>query len=240
MPTNKTAFLDRLRQNLESEVNSVPEKKTCFAEIIKNIESIDEITAERLIKHLDLKTIKGITDEDGYFKEFVNTIVKNERESQTEIFYLLKGKQVSCLHSLDTTETWHWLDGKEISIFIFKAQGLEKINLSEKNPLHTIDKNTLFGAKITNLRDDNDYALVTCLCKPGFVPKHYCNPSKEEIYTLLKTYPEENQTIQELTPKISTTNKNIFQSIFKIFTCCIGVKKNEEQTPLINPSQTNR
>lgn len=237
---SKNEFLKILEQILSNRV-LLEEEKQRLKNINENQDLLNEheqITAEVLINKLDLKNINTVTEEDGYFKEFVNTIDNNEQENQTEIFYLLKGKQVSCLHILDTTETWRWLGGKEISIFIFKKQELEKITLNETNPCHTIEKGTLFGAKISNLEDDNDFSIVTCLCKPGFVLKeHYKTPSKEEVDILFKNYPE---LIKELTPKISNSNKNVFQSIIQFFTCCIGVKKNEEQAPLINSSHNSR
>lgn len=238
----KTKFLEILNKIL-SNGNLVKKEKEHLESIKKTANLLpEEILVDLLIEKLGLITIKGVTDEDGYFKEFVNTIDNNEQESQTEIFYLLKGKQVSCLHTLDTTETWNWHGGKEIYIFIFKKdQKPEKITLNETNPIYTIEKNTLFGAKIATLRDNSDYALVTCLCKPGFLREHYTNPTKNEIGILYKKYPGFKKIIEELTPKMPNTSKNIFQSIFQLFTCCIGVKKNQDEInePLINSSLNN-
>src|ERR1043165_2598853 len=156
----KTKFLEILNKIL-SNGNLVKKEKEHLESIKETADLLpEEILVDLLIEKLGLITIKGVTDEDGYFKEFVNTINNNEQESQTEIFYLLKGKQVSCLHTLDTTETWNWHGGKEIYIFIFKKdQKPEKITLNETNPIYTIEKNTLFGAKIATLRDNIDYAL---------------------------------------------------------------------------------
>lgn len=220
---SKTEFLGILDKILTNE--NLLEKT--FLKNIKENEIPEEVFADFLIEKLRLETIKGVTDEDGYFNEFVRT------ENQTEIFYLLKRSQVSCLHSLDTTETWRWLGGKKISIFIFTNE-VKEITLSETNPSYTIDKGTLFGAKITDLTDNNDFGLVTCLCEPAFEIVHYINPTSEQIYNLYNDYPEKKALIDELKPKISTKKKNIMQSIIQFFTCCIGVKKNEEQKPLIN------
>jgi predicted cupin superfamily sugar epimerase len=236
---SKINFLAILDQILSNE-NLLEEEKTRIENIKENKKELPEkLTANRLIKHLDLITIKGVTDEDGYFKEFVKIIDQEGTITETEIFYLLKEKQVSCLHSLDTTETWRWLGGKEISIFIFTKQEAKEIILSETNPSHTIEKGTLFGAKITNLTDDNDFGMVTCKCTPGFVLEHYKSPSKEEIDTLSKTYPNHGQIIKELTPNISNTSKNLMQSIMSLFSCCTSLEKSEEQTPLIIASTQN-
>ena len=238
---SKIKFLQILDKILLNK-NLIEKEKGRLVAIKQNCNELpEEISSDLLIEKLDLITIKGVTDEDGYFKEFVNTTDNMERESQTEIFYLLKGKQVSCLHALETTETWNWLGGKEISIFKFKNQELEEITLNETNLSHTIEKDILFGAKLTNSIEENDFAIVTCLCKPGFVPKYYKNPSPEELSNLFKTYPNYEEIINELTPKTSNTKKNIWQSIFQFFTCCIGIKKNEDEQidPLINSIQNN-
>ena len=85
-----------LNQNLKAEIEILKSS-------LKDKDPSEIISADILIKELGLITIKGITDEDGYFKEFVNTIYNDHQESQTEIVYLLKGKQVSCIHMLYTT-----------------------------------------------------------------------------------------------------------------------------------------
>ncbi|MGC1854786.1 MAG: cupin domain-containing protein [Candidatus Aquirickettsiella sp.] len=238
-----------LNENLKSEIE--------FLKInIKGEDPSENISADILIKKLNLKKLNTVTDEDGYFKEFVNTIDSNEQDNQTEIFYLLKGKQVSCLHILDTTETWHWLAGKEISIFIFKKQQLEKITLNETNPCHTIEKGTLFGAKISNLVDDNDFSLVTCLCKPGFTSKLYSNSTLEELKILKEKYPDYKSIIDELAPKKlknpntteSTSSEaplsenpknNCFFFFFSSLANYLGIKKSKKSNSLIiRPTNT--
>lgn len=195
----------------------------------------EKITTDVLIEKLGLVIIKGVTDEDGYFKEFINTINNDiQEESQTEIFYLLKGKQVSCLHKLQTTETWQWLGGDDLLIYILKNNKIFEILLNSDNPTHEIPANTLFGAKLTSNSEEN-FSLVTCKCVPGFLLEHYQNPTSEELEKFLRI-PEYKQVVEELTPKVSKKN-NIILSIFQFFTCCIGVKKTEEQTLLIDPSQ---
>ncbi|MEN9449510.1 MAG: hypothetical protein RJA83_124, partial [Pseudomonadota bacterium] len=55
-----------------------------------------------------------------------------------------------------------------------------------------------------------------------------------------KVFPSNEKIINELTPKILKNNNTIMQSIIQFFTCCIGIKKIEdEQTALINPPQNN-
>lgn len=235
--STKTKFLKNLKQILQLE-EILADKKKCFEEIIMKIESLDEISADKLINHLELKPI--FTEEDGYFKEFVRT------EKQTEIFYLLKGKQICYLHALDTTETWNWLAGNNISLYIDTKQEFKEIILNADNPSFTIEKGVFFGAKLANPKD-NDFGLVTCRCEPGFELKYYIHPSSELITNLHKCYGNE-ELINELKPKISgenisestsKENQPIWQSMIQLFYCCRKDKSNNpEQTPL-NPSQTN-
>lgn len=241
------------------------EERIHIQTIKENAEQLPEkISTDILIEKLGLITIKGVTSEDGYFKEFINTKNNENLESQTEIYYLLKGQQVSCWHALGTTETWTWLGGKEISILILNDQPsiepIEIITLNKDHRQHTIEKDTKFAAKIKDLINDNDFAMVTCLCKPGFdKEKHYKELSSKKINYLCKMYPNycevirefasknnenlceihssNSKVIEEVTPK---NNKTFVQSLIQFFTCCIGVKKNEEEAPLINTSQNSR
>lgn len=232
----KKEFLTLLDEILAREYLK-EEEKACIKTIKKNATELPEkISTDILIEKLGLITIKGITDEDGYFKEFINTINNENLESQTEIFYLLIGKQVSCLHKLQTTETWQWLGGEDLSIYSYENGIISEVILNADYATHKIPANTLFGARLTSNNEEN-FSLVTCKCIPGFLPKHYQNPTSEELKKLL-SIPDYKQVIEELTPKVSKKN-NIFLSIFQFFTCCIGVKKNGEQAPLINTPQNN-
>ncbi|TLY48590.1 MAG: cupin domain-containing protein [Gammaproteobacteria bacterium] len=200
----------------------------------------EEIFTDQLITKLDLITIKGVTDEDGYFKEFINTIDDNGQESQTEIFYLLKEKQVSCLHKLNTTETWRWLEGEDLSLYVFIKDKMSEIVLNAANPFYTIPKNTLFGAKLKSNTNEN-FVLVTCKCVPGFILEHYQNPTSEDLKKFLSV-PSYEQVIKELTPTKKSDGIFIqpFIQFIQFFKCCIGVKQmnqSENQALLIDPSQ---
>ncbi len=217
---SKKKFLETVDQLL-SRNNLNDGEKDRFKNIKKNETQLpEEITAEILIEKLDLIDINTITNEEGYYKEFVNTIDNDIEDNQTEIFYLLKGKQVSCLHILKTTEKWNWIAGNAISLFIEKGKELTEITLNEGSQSFTIEKDTIFGAKITT-PENNDFVLVTCLCIPGFKKEHYINPTSEQIDELYN-YNQKNKTI------IDALTKN---------SC--SAKKTEEQTPLTNSPQNN-
>lgn len=206
----------------------------------------EQIPLSLIVEKLNLTDLSKITDEDGYFHQITET----ENSDKSMIFYVLNEKQISCLHRLQVKETWEWLGGSPISLFTFSESEVMKITLGPNKRLHVIDEGTLFGAK-NELSSSNKplYSLVTCTCEPSFKIEHYANPTPPELKILKDKYPEYQTDIEQLTPKIlnkslqktPTNNHNIMQTLFKIFTCCIGVKKNDEQEPLINnPSQGNR
>lgn len=231
----KTEFL-KILDNVLNREHLKEEERKLIKTLKKNATQFpDKISTDILIEKLGLQDLSKVTDEKGYFKEFINTnnLENGEIESQTEIFYLLAGKQVSCLHKLQTTETWQWLGGKELSIYIHENGIISEIILNTDNATQVIPANTLFGAKLTSNNEEN-FSLVTCKCVPGFLPEHYQNPTDNDLKKLLNI-PGYKKIIEELTPKISKKN-NIFSPIFQFFTCCIGVKQSEEQTLLIDPS----
>lgn len=143
-----------------------------------------KISADLLIKELALRPLSEVTDEGGFFIEFL----KNLEPSQTEIYYLMKEKQISCWHSLDTNETWEWVGGCDVLIFTLSENGVKEIVLNKKNPLFTIKAGTLFGAKNNITKNSDDFGLVICACKPGFIPDYYKNPSPQELKKLNEFY----------------------------------------------------
>lgn len=237
----RTEFSNTVEKIINPKTEEEKKRLERIAKYINLLSEDEEITADILEEKWDLKKLNTVTNEDGYFKEFVKITDEEGTVTETEIFYLLKGKQVSCLHALETTETWTWLGGEEISLFISTSQGLKEIILNENNSTYSIERGILFGAKINNQKHDNDFGLVTCLCKPGFLPEHYKNPSPEEINNLCITYPNHEEVIRALAPE-SKNNKNPIQSLIQFFTCCIGVRKIEdieEQSSLIDTTQNN-
>lgn len=251
-------FLNTVQEIINSKKEEEEKRYEKIIEHMSLLSKCEKITGDILEKELALKELPTVINEEGYFKEFIKITDQKGTITETEIFYLLKGKQVSCLHTLETTETWTWLGGEEISLFVATEQEFKPIILNKNNSTYIIEKGTLFGAKINNHKNDNDFGLVTCLCKPGFIPKHYSNPTLKELDSLKKKYPEYKSVIDELTPKefknpnnmnkatssdesiYNNSKNNFIRSAFLFCAQCIGIKKNEEQTPLINSPQNNR
>jgi predicted cupin superfamily sugar epimerase len=177
------------------------EEKERLEQIIQNKnELLEEISANILIKKLNLISIKNFTNEEGYLSEFINTIDKGtEQENRTEIFYLMDQKQISCLHKLDTTETWRWLGGNDVSLFIFSEKKVEEITLNKDKPTFTVKKNTLFGAKNKgSVGKEISFGWVSCLCEPGFKVSHYENPTSNDLSKLSESFPGYVGIINEL------------------------------------------
>jgi predicted cupin superfamily sugar epimerase len=195
-------FIGVLNKKILLRSNLKEEECNRLKQIIKDEKQLPEtIPANILIEKLDLTPLNKVTDEDGYFKEFVNTISeKKEEENCTEIFYLMKQKQTSCLHQLNTTETWEWLGGNDISLFTFSEEEVKEIILNEANATFTIEKNILFGAKNKTSDNNDNFGWVSCLCQPGFTRDHYKSPTSDELTKLRNNFPAYNTVIDELTP----------------------------------------
>lgn len=204
-------FIDVLNKVL-LHPNLKKEESNRLSQIIKDKNKLPEkISADILVEKLNLTSIENVTNENGYFKEFINTIDKGmEEESCTEIFYLMKQNQVSCLHKLDTTETWRWLGGNHVSLFVFSEKEVKEISLNEKNATFIIEKNTLFGAKNNKLTENGDFfGWVSCLCKPGFTFERYENPTRDELAKLRNNFPQYKAIIDELTPDHLKKNTSV-------------------------------
>jgi predicted cupin superfamily sugar epimerase len=125
-------------------------------------------------------------------------------------------KQISCLHKLDTTETWRWLGGNDVSLFIFSEKKVEEITLNKDKPTFTIEKNTLFGAKNKGSVDKNiNFGWVSCLCQPGFNVSRYKNPTSNELSKLCESFPEYVRIINEL--KHADSKKNTLNENYGFF-----------------------
>ena len=168
--------------------------KAIFAEAIKKLQEFGNekvLSGKDVIEVLNLEKIPAA--EAGYFYEYQNTNPEalgaenkksTQEESNSKIFYLMNEEQTSCLHSLNTTETWHWVGGSDILLYICpKGETVQAISLNKENPEHTIEKGVLFGAKNS---DSTSFGLVICECKPGFIFAHYNHPTSKEITELNK------------------------------------------------------
>jgi uncharacterized protein len=193
--------------------------KESFNEVIAKINSKyakEKLTASDIISLLNLQELDTVTDEDGYFTEFVNTNVQTEgvnpqlQNTRTKIFYLMNKEQVSCLHILDIEEKWQWIQGSAVSLYLFHENSIKAVTLDEKTQEYTIPKNTLFAAKNVDI---TNFSLVTCECRPGFHPQHYKIPSNDQLKDLFLHHQNDlaiAKLLKLLTPRILKEVSDIF------------------------------
>ncbi len=129
---------------------------------------MEKLTAEYFIKKLNLEK----HPEGGYFFEnYRSSIIYNERNLTTSIFFLLKGDDVSKFHSLKSDELWYYHYGASVKIYLIDNKGglSEKIlglNVHEnENPAVIIEAGTIFAAE---LLDKSSFCLLSCIVSPGF------------------------------------------------------------------------
>jgi predicted cupin superfamily sugar epimerase len=197
---------DKLKVELKSRFNSLDIKKSVkeiFESAIEKLESCpegEELSSAKIMELLCFWKIP--TREAGYFLEFINTNsgpLSETEANYSEIYYLMQGKQVSCFHSLTTTETWRWIGGSDVILYVITEDKVESITLNAENLEYTIEKGMLFGAKNANQANES-FSLVTCKCKPGFRMEHYNDPSPEKLRSLSERFSSFRDVITELTP----------------------------------------
>ncbi len=143
------------------------------ADIIKKTSNIDiMMNAEKIIEELGMLP----HPEGGYYKETyrcnekIATNDKRQRNVCTAIYFLLRNDEKSHLHRIKSDEIWFFHQGESLEIILFEngqqhstilGNDLEKGEV----PQVLIPANTWFGAQ---LKDKNDYALVSCTVSPGF------------------------------------------------------------------------
>jgi len=127
-----------------------------------------KLTAEYFIKKLNLDK----HSEGGYFFEnYRSSVIYNERDLTTSIYFLLKENDLSKFHSLKSDEIWFYHFGSSVKIYFIDKEGKlsEKIlgiNVhKDENPAVIIEAGTIFAAE---LMDKSSFCLVSCIVSPGF------------------------------------------------------------------------
>ncbi|WP_218814252.1 cupin domain-containing protein [Rickettsiella endosymbiont of Dermanyssus gallinae] len=208
-------IIERMQTILDYIDSKAGKKETIenFIQYLNNVAIGEQLLPDKIIELLNLIDLSKITSEQGFFSEFVKTENLPEEINRTVIFYLIKDQQTSCWHSLDTTETWHWLAGCDITISILSKDKINEFVLNAQNPCLTLEKGTLFGARnnLTAAKDRDNFGLVTCECIPGFTPSLYSNPTKEQLQILSCLYKKDDEkrsTIEKLIPKVQLKEFN--------------------------------
>ena len=135
------------------------------------------MTAQLFIEQLGLKKHQ----EGGYYKRTYSSgiiISKNnlpdyagDRFSQTAIYYLLEGGEVSKFHKLKSDEIWFFHAGSSLTIYMISEQNkLKTIQLGsdiKKGDLFQVPvpAETWFAAEVN---DKSGFSFVSCTVSPGF------------------------------------------------------------------------
>jgi uncharacterized protein len=155
-----------------------------------------------------LKLIKH--PEGGYYGEVYRSDEQIEMEAlperysgarsfATSIYFLLKGKEFSSFHRLQSDETWHFYEGATLELFVIRKDGTLNRILLGRNPDEgetlqtTIGRNQWFAARVI---DPTGYALVGCTVAPGF---HFDDFELAKRDELMAQYPHHSQLIKDHT-----------------------------------------
>lgn len=117
--------------------------------------------------------------EGGHFRETYRSdhlVTRMEgapgRSASTAIYYLLRARERSTWHRIDSDEMWHFYDGMPIRIYVLEPEGkLGMFRLG--NPLR--HEGATFQAMVpagrwfaAECEQPDGYALVGCTVAPGF------------------------------------------------------------------------
>lgn len=221
----KTSFVDQHKKEFDLIKNYRDSLKECNEDFHLTVGHIQKGLC--LIAH----------PEGGCYREIIRT------NDQTVIFYLLPKQAVSSWHSLkNTKEEFKLISGAPLIIEKIDSTGIWKSKEEVKKDENVfIEKSETGGfGDWFGAYTDGAYGLVTCKCTGPFEFDKFKLAKKEDLNKFHEINPDYKNIINKLTPKDLKEKTNIIQSIIKFFSCCIGIKKNEEQTPLINPPQNKR
>ena len=138
--------------------------------------------------------------EGGYFKRFLEAkdTVDGERKLWSSIYYLLKDREVSNFHRLNSDEIWYYHSGSSMVLYIIGTDGMlrhEKLGLDIEHgeqPQIIAKKGEIFGA----VMEGTGYSLVSCMVSPEFKYEEFELLERKD---LLEKYPQYEQIIKRLT-----------------------------------------
>ena len=147
--------------------------------------------------------------EGGFYKENIkaeNVLtpetsglpISGERKLWSSTYFLLKDRDFSAFHRLQSDEIWYYHSGTPLIVYIIKENGeLEQVRLGldierDEKPQVLMQKGSIFGA----VMDGPGYSLFSCMVSPGYDPADFEMIPRE---TLLQDYPQYEQIIRRLT-----------------------------------------
>lgn len=137
--------------------------------------------------------------EGGYYKEIIKAERQEEgqaRPAYTSIYFLLTDDNISHFHRIDTDEIWYYHYGNTLTVHMIYPNGqYEAVDLGPDKTKgevlqHVVPAGTIFASSI---KDEKGYALVGCMCQPGFMFEHFEMFDQAE---LKKAYPHLIEVIE--------------------------------------------
>tara|TARA_B110000444_G_scaffold247688_1_gene270625 strand:- start:185 stop:691 length:507 start_codon:yes stop_codon:yes gene_type:complete len=139
--------------------------------------------------------------EGGWFRRTYSSgnkvsLVRGERLCGTSIYYYLKHGEKSCLHSIESDETWYFHFGVSVRLHLFLKSDYYTIVLGHnwrrgEVVQFTVIANTIFGAEL--LGDGG--ALMSCSVCPGFIKEDFHWSSVKKLFL---QFPQHHQVIKQL------------------------------------------
>ena len=132
--------------------------------------------------------------EGGYFRRYkeAEDTVDGELRLWSSTYYLVKDREVSHLHRLNSDEIWYYHSGSSMVLYIIGVDGKlrqEKLGLDIEHgeqPQILAKKGEIFGA----LMEGTGYSLVSCMVSPEF---RYEDFEILERSVLVEKYPQYEQ-----------------------------------------------
>lgn len=146
--------------------------------------------------------------EGGFYKEIITgqQASADSRNAYSSIYFLLTHDNISHFHRIDADEIWYHHAGQTLLIHMIYPSGTyECIRLGKdvaKGEVlqYVVPKGTIFAS---SLAEDTGYALVGCMCQPGFDFNHFELFSTQQLNQL---YPHLQQINERYA--LSVNDKN--------------------------------
>lgn len=137
--------------------------------------------------------------EGGFYKEILksNQTMSDGNVLYTSIYFLLEKNNISHFHRIQSDEVWYYHAGQTLTVHMIHPDGKYEAvkigpNIDEGDVLQAlVPKGAIFASSVEG---ENDYALVGCMCSPGF------QFEKFELFTqdeLLRRYPDHRNIIEK-------------------------------------------
>jgi predicted cupin superfamily sugar epimerase len=161
------------------------------------------LTADEVISQLSLRP----HPEGGFYAETFRAAElpaplpeRGARAASTAIYFLLRARDFSALHSVSSDEVWHYYLGDPLELHTFNASGVHRSTrlgsaiAAGERPQHVVRAGELQGARVSS--GPHGFALCGCTVAPGFDFADFRMPPRRELLELL---PDHAALVTELT-----------------------------------------